>query len=122
MEFQTLDSGKRQEFSTGARRDVQVGKPAFHLIPIPALKRLAELYARGAEKYGEHNWQKGMPFSRVFASLLRHAYQYAEGDRSEDHLAAVAWNAFALMTYEVHVTAGTLPGELDDMTPKGNDE
>jgi hypothetical protein len=115
MTFVTKDSGERDDFSTGARRDTQEGKPRYGLVPVPALKRLAELYTRGAEKYGEDNWQKGMPFSRVMESLLRHVYQYLEGDREEDHLAAVAWNAFTLMTYEELVKGGKLPKELNDL-------
>ncbi len=110
----TLDSGKREDFSTGARRDTQDAKPRYDLIPLPALKRLADLYARGAIKYGEHNWQKGMPFSRVYASLFRHLIQWAEGDTAEDHMAAVAWNAFALMTYEEWIREKKLLATLDD--------
>ena len=116
LSYITKDSGAREDFSTGARRDVQSGKPRFELIPVEALERLATLYARGAEKYGEHNWQRGMPFSRVAASLLRHAYAWLKGDREEDHLAAVAWNAFALMAYEAWVSKGRLPPALDDVT------
>lgn len=113
--FVTKDSGQREDFETGARRDVQAGKPRFDLIPVGPLTRLAELYARGAEKYGDHNWQKGMPYRRVYASLFRHLMQWATGDRSEDHLAAVVFNAFALMFYEGEVKAGRLPKELEDM-------
>lgn len=98
--FITKDSGQRQTFPTGMVRDVQTGKPRFDLIPIEGLRRLADLYARGAEKYGEGNWQKGQPYSRAYASLFRHLIDWREGDRSEDHIAAVAWNAFTIMYYE----------------------
>lgn len=113
--YVTLDSGEREDFKTGARRDTQKGKPRYELIPVRPLTRLAELYARGAEKYGDYNWQKGMPFSRVIASLLRHVYSYMMGDRSEDHLAAVAWNAFTLMQYEEYLKTQKLPSEIDDL-------
>lgn len=113
--FITKDSGKREDFSTGAKRDVQEGKPRYDLLPVPALKRLADLYARGAEKYGEGNYEKGMPFSRVYASLFRHLIQFREGDKTEDHLAAVAWNAFALMLYQDLIQKGKLPKELEDI-------
>lgn len=113
--YTTKDSGLREDFATGARRDVQLDKPRYDLIPVGPLRRLAELYARGAAKYGEHNYQKGIPYRRVYASLFRHLIQWASGDRSEDHLAAVAWNAFALMYYEDKVREGKLPVELNDM-------
>jgi hypothetical protein len=100
--FITKDSGARQEFETGARRDTQDDKPRFDLIPTASLERLAGLYGRGAEKYGPYNWARGIPVSRNIASLERHLQQYKRGDRDEDHLAAVAWNAFAIMHYEAY--------------------
>lgn len=108
-EFETKDSGTRQNFETGMVRDTQEGKPRYDLIPPEGLKRLAELYARGAEKYDDDNWKKGQPYSRAYASLFRHLIQWREGDKDEDHLAAVAWNAFALMWYEENKP------ELDDL-------
>lgn len=136
--FVTKDSGQRAKFDTGAVRDTQEGKPRYEEIPIPFLKelalklesepdarldlvpvrallRVAALYGRGAKKYAPRNWEKGMPLKRALASLLRHAFQWAEGDREEDHLAAVAWNAFALMFYEEAIQNGELPAELDDL-------
>lgn len=107
--YTTKDSGKRQEFETGMVRDTQEGKARFDLIPTESLRRLADLYSRGAIKYEENNWKKGQPLSRAYASLYRHLIQWREGDRSEDHMAAVAWNAFAIMFYEE-----TMP-ELDDL-------
>lgn len=111
--FKTKDSGKREQFTTGSRRDTQEGKPRYDLIPVEGLERLADLYARGAEKYGDNNWAKGQPYSRVYASLFRHMIQWRQGDRSEDHLAAVAWNAMALMFYDEQMP------ELDDLFNKG---
>lgn len=90
------DSGKREEFSTGSLRDTRDGKGRFDLIPVGPLKRLARHYENGAKKYGEHNWEKGQPSSRYWDSAMRHLVSYMEGDRSEDHLAAVAWNAFGM--------------------------
>ena len=115
MTFVTKDSGERDEFDTGYRRDSQAGKPRYDLISQIGLLRLAQLYQRGAEKYGDDNWQKGSPFRRTFAAMFRHMLQWAAGDRSEDHLAAVAWNAFTLMDYEYRIIAGDLPANLNDM-------
>lgn len=93
------DSGERQDFDTGARRDTQDGKPLYGLIPAYPLKRLAQHYTNGAEKYGHGNWTKGIPMSRTWESLERHVQAFKEGDTTEDHLSAIAWNAFALMWY-----------------------
>jgi hypothetical protein len=115
MNYETKDSGFREDFNTGARRDTQNDKPRYDLIPPIMLRRLADLYARGAVKYGENNYQRGMPFSRVYASLFRHMMQYREGDKSEDHLSAVIWNATALMLYEDLIEKGNIPSELNDL-------
>lgn len=114
-EFVTLDSGKRQEFSTGAVRDTNSGKGRYDLIPPEAMRRLAGLYERGAVKYGDSNWRKGMSVKRVMESLMRHAYDYLEGKVTEDVICAVAWNAFAVMTYEELVKKGKLPPDLLDL-------
>lgn len=110
--FITKDSGSRQEFESGMVRDTQEGKPRYDLIPTGPLRRLADLYARGAEKYDDDNWKKGQPYSRAYASLFRHLMQWRNGDTDEDHLAAVAWNAFTLMYYEDNKP------ELDDLSDR----
>lgn len=87
-------------FETGAQRSSGEGKGRYDLIPTRPVRRLAKHYEKGANAYGARNWEKGMPFSRLIDSAKRHIDQYLEGDRSEDHLAAVAWNVFALMHFE----------------------
>ena len=99
-EFTTKDSGSKDEFDSGYQRDSGSGKTRFDLIPYGPLERVANLYARGAEKYGDNNWTLGAPYSRTYASLFRHLIQWRQGDRSEDHGAAVIWNMMALMHYE----------------------
>lgn len=114
VDYIVRDSGERQEFSTGMVRDTQTGKGRFDLIPYEPLKRLAIHYEKGAKKYGDNNWKKGGPLSRALSSLRRHAMRVGE-DFVEDHLAAVVFNAFALMFTEHEVRAGRLPEELDDL-------
>jgi hypothetical protein len=106
--FITKDSGKRESWDSGAVRDTQDNKPRYDLIPPKGLRRVADLYARGASKYDDHNWRKGMPSSRFMASMMRHMEQYRAGERDEDHIAAVIFNALALIEFE-----GT---EWDDLT------
>jgi hypothetical protein len=103
--FQSVkDSGSRQSFPTGAVRDIEEGKPRIDLIfkyvPMVALMRITQHYVNGAKKYGDHNWQKGIPASRCVSSAFRHLYQYFIGDRSEDHLAAVCFNVIAILYWE----------------------
>ncbi len=66
------------------------------------LKRLAGLYTRGIQKYGENNWQQArgsQAINRFKSSAFRHFIQWMEGEYDEDHAMAVAWNIFA---YERH--------------------
>ncbi|KKL07130.1 hypothetical protein LCGC14_2589080 [marine sediment metagenome] len=109
------DSGKRQEFNTGSVRDTRAGKGRFDLVPGYALFRLAQHYENGAAKYGDRNWERGQPLSRYLSSAIRHLVEYGMGMREEDHLAAVAWNAFSIIWTEEQVRLGKLPQELDDM-------
>jgi len=93
--FTTKDSGKRVEFESGMVRDIQDDKPRYDLLDRPFLKRWAELMGRGAKKYGENNWKKAASeaeLRRFEASAIRHLFQWLEGDTSEDHAVAVAFN------------------------------
>lgn len=114
-DFTTLDSGQREDFPTGSRRDARYGKGRYDLLPHEGIARLAQLYERGAVKYGDRNWEKGQPLSRFADSMLRHAFQAAAGMKDEDHLAAVAWNALAMISTEARIRRGELPQELDDL-------
>ena len=110
MTFVTKDSGKREDYASGMRRDTEEGKTDFTYLIIPGLSfeeqplhRIMGLYERGAEKYGRHNWQKSCSeeeLERFKRSLFRHWMQYLSGDREEDHIAAVVWNAIAIMYLE----------------------
>lgn len=41
-----------------------------------------------------------MYFSRYTASMFRHVIAWMMGKEDEDHLSAVAWNAFAIMHHQ----------------------
>lgn len=91
----TKDSGKRAKFKSGMVRDVQDDKPRYDLIDKAMLKRWAELMARGAEKYGERNWEKAdsqEELNRFHASANRHMEQWLLGETDEDHAAATLYN------------------------------
>lgn len=109
------DSGKREQFSTGAVRDTAEDKPRPDLRSPFAAERCGTWMMLGARKYSENNWMAGMPFSRVLASLERHLMKFKQGLKDEDHLAAIVFNAEALMHYEAMIERGVLPAELNDM-------
>ena len=103
MKYITKDSGERVEYPSGFNRDVQKGKPRYDLIPGSILKRLADLYSRGDEKYVDCNWQKAQTeeeVKRFKASAWRHFVSWDNGwDTEEDHAIAAIWNIIA---YEWH--------------------
>lgn len=90
----------RVEFTSGAVRDKSTGKPRYDLIPPGPLRRLAMVYARGAEKYSPYNWAKGMPTSRLLESAMRHLEQYRLGHEDEDHLGHCVFNLLGLMHFQ----------------------
>lgn len=106
--FVTKDSGARAEFESGMVRDTQDGKPRFDLVfpegvPYAAqlFTRIAELMARGAEKYEERNWEQAdsqKEIDRMRGSALRHCIQWYLGETDEDHAAAVYFNIQAAET------------------------
>jgi len=95
-------SKNNTEFSSGAHRDDRKGKLRMTLLPTDPLKRIMKRYLDGAEEYTENNWTKGMDYSVFYDSAQRHMIQWWEGDETEDHLAAAAWNIMSLMHIEKH--------------------
>jgi len=109
------DSGQREIFETGAVRDSGEGKPRPDLLSPFAMERIGRWMEMGSRKYEPNNWQKGMKYSRVVASLCRHLMMYLQNDRQEDHLAALAVNVSFLMHYDIMIERGVLPQSLDDL-------
>ncbi|WP_347246428.1 dATP/dGTP diphosphohydrolase domain-containing protein, partial [Thermogutta sp.] len=87
-------------FATGAVRGTDAEGQRWDLITPIGLRRLAETYAEGAAKYGEHNWRKSIPASVMLNHAIRHLYLYLAGDDSEDHLAHAAWNVLGVCHFE----------------------
>lgn len=95
------------------------GKTRYGLIPESWTRALAEVLTRGAVKYAPNNWKRGMDPEFMVDSLQRHLAAYRRGEKYDPesgnhHLAHAAWNALALMTYD-------LEGMVDDefFEPKG---
>jgi len=87
-------------YESGAVRSSDAENERWDLITPFGLRRLAETCAEGARKYGDRNWEKGMPASVMLNHAIRHLYLYLSGDTSEDHLAHAAWNVLAVCHFE----------------------
>jgi len=114
-DYEIEDSGDRTKFSTGAHRDLRKGKGRFDLIPWRAVRALAIHMEKGCEKYGERNWEKGIPVSKYFDSATRHLMQFYLGSRKENHLAATLWNVSCMYETIELIEEGKLPLELYDL-------
>lgn len=56
------------------------------------LLEVAIHFEQGALKYGENNWQKGLPVNCYLDSAIRHYLKYRRGDEDEPHDRAFVWN------------------------------
>ena len=53
---------------------------------------VAKHFEEGAKKYGENNWQKGIPVNCYIDSAIRHYLRWLRGDTDEPHDRAFVWN------------------------------
>jgi hypothetical protein len=113
-----VDSGNRREFNTGAVRDIVEGKGRCDLLPLDgeywhlleallvfldfsdcpfdnladAILEVAKHFEEGCDKYGERNWEKGIPVRCYVDSAIRHYLKWLRGDNDESHHRAFVWN------------------------------
>ena len=64
----------QQKLEPGSKSDA--GKVRLDLLPPVYLFGPAEVLTRGAEKYGDRNWEKGMSWGRVFGAMMRHLWKW----------------------------------------------
>jgi hypothetical protein len=83
------------------------GKPPLHLIPPEILLEVAEIFAFGAEKYGENNWRddgSNTPFGRTYSSIQRHlnAFWMGEDNDSESGKSHLVHAITQLIILRIH--------------------
>lgn len=62
-------------------------------VDIPTmLLEVAIHFEEGAKKYGDSNWQKGIPVRCYIDSAVRHYLKFLRGDKDEPHDRAFCWN------------------------------
>lgn len=102
------------KYPRGARYNF--GKIRYELIPPKALRKVAEVYTKGSEKYtkrdadgviisdGANNWRLGMPWMETMGSVQRHIEAWKEGedidkDLGTAHLANAVFGLLALLEF-----------------------
>lgn len=60
------------------------GKPPLSILTRESLDGEAKALAYGAAKYGKHNYQMGMAWSRVLDACLRHVYAFSGKEDFDD--------------------------------------
>jgi len=97
------------------------GKVRLDLIPVGAIYALGDVLTYGSTKYGDRNWEKGIKYSRLFASTLRHLFKWWAGEDLDKesglpHLAHALTNiAMLICTPPISYDTGDA---LDDRTPQ----
>jgi hypothetical protein len=112
---QIQDSGNRREFESGALRDIQEDKGRYDLIPPEATRAYAKHMQNGIAKYGERNWEKGIPLHSYIDSAKRHLDDLMEGKKDENHAWAALWNIGCYIATAARIDKGLLPEDLDDL-------
>jgi uncharacterized HAD superfamily protein len=80
------------------------GKLRYDLLHPKALEGITKVMTKGAEKYDERNWEKGMKWSNVIASLKRHLAAIEKGEDNDPetgelHVDHLQCNAHFLSAY-----------------------
>lgn len=60
--------------------------------PQTMILEVSKHFEGGAKKYGENNWQKGIPVNCYIDSAIRHYLKWLRGDQDEPHDRAFVWN------------------------------
>ena len=76
---------------------------------------VAKHFEDGAKKYGEYNWQKGIPTHCYVDSAIRHYLKWLRCDEDEPHDRAFVWNILCCIW-----TCANKP-ELNDYAKKDNE-
>ena len=73
-----------------------------------AMLEVSKHFEQGCQKYGERNWEKGIPEHCYIDSAIRHYLKWRDGWADEPHDRAVLWNLMCLWWTHENIT------EVDD--------
>jgi hypothetical protein len=100
----TFDGEKSANYGDTPGFKLDAGKLRYDLIPPEMSLGLALVLSIGAYKYEDRNWEQGMSWMRVYASLMRHLQAWVAGEDIDSetglyHIDQVMTNAGFLATY-----------------------
>lgn len=77
------------------------------LVPEIFIRRVAQRFTEGAEKYGAYNYRKGINDPEFIQERINHLKNHLsqflmEGNDKDDNLAAIGWAVAMLMEFEDH--------------------
>lgn len=82
-----------------------------------AMLEVSKHYEDGCNKYGERNWEKGIPLHCYIDSAVRHYLKHQRGDTDEPHDRAFLWNLLcALWTHDYFPDLRDLPFKRGETT------
>ena len=92
-EWELVEEAKADRFNTG--------KPVYSLISLKELEPMAKVLEFGAKKYDRDNWKKGLKFSEILDSMLRHIAAIQSGEEIDpesglSHIGHIQCNALFL--------------------------
>lgn len=67
-----------------------------------AMLEVSKHYEDGCNKYGERNWEKGIPLHCYIDSAIRHYLKLKRGDTDEPHDRAFLWNLLGAIWTQDH--------------------
>jgi len=120
MSYELKQGSMKEAFTSGAVRDAADDKPRLDLLSPVFLYRMGDLAREGGKHYGDRNWEKGMPLSRILASAFRHLVQTLDGQEDEDHAIQCAFNLMMYVHTLHRIRTGSLPIKLDDVCREQN--
>ena len=92
--IQAINAGKAEVPTTAERAKSDIVGTGLILIPWYSILAIGKIFIEGL-RYGRDNWKKGVKDPQYQEERLEHAMlhliKWKEGDRSEAHLAKVAW-------------------------------
>ncbi len=110
------NADKEDLFMAVYRLAIQNCLNKYHELPTPefaladCLLDLSIHYRKGAEKYAERNWEKGLPIHSFIDSAIRHLCKEIKGMTDEPHLIACMWNLMgAVWTMHHHPELNDMP-------------